>query len=103
MPKYEDTDDIIEAGGRIGSYRSEDEFVRDAIDTLLAANKNLRIDLAVDLYEQEKVSLGRAAEIASLDYETLKKELAERAVEIRRGPESVDELENESEDLLGNA
>jgi predicted HTH domain antitoxin len=103
MPVFEDTDDIIEAGGRIGSYRSKDEFMRDAINTLLAANKELRLELAVELYEEEKVSLARAAEIADLSYEEMKTELFERGIELRRGAESVEEMEEESEDLLGKA
>lgn len=103
MPVFEDTDDIIEAGGRIGSYRSKDEFMRDAINTLLAANKELRLELAVELYEEEKISLGRAAEIADLNYEEMKDKLFERDIEIRRGPESVEEMEEDSEDLLGKA
>lgn len=101
MPVFEDTNDIIEAGGRVESYRDENEFVRDAINTLLAANKELRLDLAVELYEEEKISLGRAAEIADLSYEDMKEELSNRGIEIRRGPESVEEMEEDSEDLMG--
>lgn len=103
MPVFEDTDEIIEAGGRISSYGSEDEFMRDAINTLLAANKDLRLELAIELYEEEKISLGRAAEISGLDHEKMKDELFERGIEIRRGSESVDEMEEDSEDLLGKA
>ncbi|PSH01576.1 MAG: hypothetical protein BRC27_01700, partial [Nanohaloarchaea archaeon SW_10_44_10] len=81
----------------------KDEFVRDAINTLLAANKELRLELAVELYEEEKISLGRAAEIADLNYEDMKEEFSSRGIELRRGPESVEEMEEESEDLLGKA
>ena len=102
MPVFEDAEDIIEAGGKVGSYRDKEEFVRDAINTLLAANKELRLELAVELYEEEKISLGRAAEIADLNYEDMKEEFS-RGIEIRRGPESVEEMEEESENLLGKA
>ncbi|PSG99742.1 MAG: hypothetical protein BRC28_03120 [Nanohaloarchaea archaeon SW_4_43_9] len=103
MPVFEDAEDIIEAGGKVGSYRDKDEFVRDAINTLLAANKELRLELAVELYEEEKISLGRAAELADLSYEEIKEELSGRGIEIRRGPESVEEMEEDSENLLGKA
>jgi predicted HTH domain antitoxin len=93
MTIFEDTEDIIEAGGRIGSYRRKEEFMRDAINTLLAANKELRLELVAELYKEEKISLGRAAEIADLGYEEMKKEFFERDVEIRRGSESAEEME----------
>ena len=103
MAVIEDTDDIIEAGANVGSYRDENEFVREAINTLLAANKDLRIDLAVELYKKGKISLGRAAEIADLNYNEIKEELVERDVGIRRGPENVEEMGKDSEDLLDKA
>lgn len=52
-----------------------------------------KIEKAVELYREEKISLGRAAEISDLNYEEMKEELSERGIEIRRGPESVKELE----------
>lgn len=103
MPVFEDIGEIIEAGVRTGSYRSKDEFVGDAINTLLAANKELRLELAVELYEDEKISLGRAAEMSDLNYEEMKGEPFERDIEIRRGPESAEEMEEDAEDLLGKA
>lgn len=101
MPVFEEFEDIIEAGGRIDSYRTKDEFVKDAINTLLAANKELRVELAAELYEEEKISLGRAAEIADLSYEKMKEKLLKRDIRVRKGPASADEMEKDSEDLLG--
>ncbi len=62
-------------------FKDKEEFIKEAVNTYLAANKEKRIELAVILYRKEKVSLGRAVEIADMDYETFKRELAERGVE----------------------
>lgn len=61
-------------------FKDKEEFIKEAVNTYLAANKEKRIELAVSLYRKEKISLGRAVEIADIDYETFKKELAERGV-----------------------
>ncbi len=51
------------------------------MNTYLAANKEKRIELAISLYRKGKISLGRAVEIADMDYESFKKMLAERGIE----------------------
>ena len=99
----EDMDEIIAAAGKLGSYRTEDEFMRDAINTLLAANKDLRLEIAIELYKEEKIQIGRAAESADLNYEDIKEKISEKGVELKRGPESADEMEDRSEELLGKA
>ena len=48
-------------------------------------SSNLRIEIAVDLYKNEKVSLWRAAEIAGLCMDEFKDLLASRAIKIEVG------------------
>lgn len=43
------------------------------------------ISLAVERYKREDITLGRAAEIAGVTSEEMKRVLADRGVEIRRG------------------
>ncbi len=74
-------------------YTSTSEFLKDAIKTILAARKDLRVSIAIELYKKE-YSLGRVAEIADLDYEAMKEMLVKSGIEIRRGAETVEELEN---------
>lgn len=82
------TDLGLEEAERLG-FESKEAFIDEAVNTYFASRKDKRVELAVVLYEGGKVSLGRAAEIASLDIEALKKELDERDIERRTG--SVDE------------
>ena len=75
-----------------GYYDSTSEFLRDAMRTLLAARKDLRIAIATVLYKENKISLGKAVEIADTDYETMKEILAKKGIP-RKGVETVKEME----------
>jgi predicted HTH domain antitoxin len=76
-------EDEIQALVRAGDYRSEKEVVEHALEVLLSAHPHLRINTAVELYRQNKVTLSRATEIAGLELETFKEKLAEHDVPIR--------------------
>jgi predicted HTH domain antitoxin len=75
-------EDEIKAVVRAGDYKSKEEAVGHALEVLLAANPHLRMNTAVELYRQSKVTLSRAAEIAGLELETFKERLAEKDVPI---------------------
>src|SRR3989338_8116737 len=82
----------IEASSETGYYDNKSEFLRDATRTLLASRKDLRISIASELYKKGKISLGRAVEIADVNYEEMKKLLVERGIKIRRGSRTVEEM-----------
>ena len=82
----------IEASSEIGYYDNKSEFLRDATRTLLSARKDLRIAIACVLYKKGKISLGRAVEIADVNYEEMKKILRERDITIERGSATVKEM-----------
>ena len=63
-----------------GFYRDEEEFIKEAIDTLLAARKDLRVSVACELYKRDEISLGKACEIASLNIEEMKEVLYKRGI-----------------------
>jgi predicted HTH domain antitoxin len=69
-------EDEIGAVVRAGAYKSREDAIGHAFEVLLAANPPLRINTAVELYRQSKVTLTRAAEIAGLELETFKECLA---------------------------
>ena len=79
-------EDELMAVVQAGDYTSKEEAIGHALEVLLAANVPLRINTAVELYRQEKVTLTRAAEIAGLELETFKARLA-----VQRVPIYVDE------------
>ena len=75
-----------------GLYKDEDEFIKEAVNTLLAARKDLRVSIACELYRKEEISLGKACEIASLNIEEIKEELHKRGIK-RRVDVSSEEME----------
>ncbi|MBI4980079.1 UPF0175 family protein [Candidatus Woesearchaeota archaeon] len=82
-----------------GYYDSTSEFLRDAMRTLLATRKDLRIAIASVLYKEGKISLGKAAEIADVNYEDIKKILVEKGIKLKRGAETREEMERELKGL----
>ena len=84
-------EDELRAVVQAGDYKSKEAAIGHALEVLLAANVPLRINTAVELYRQEKVTLTRAAEIAGLELETFKARLAEQGVSIliNEPPEEV--------------
>lgn len=57
-----------------------------------------REKLAEELYKEEKISLGKACEIAGLSYEEMKELLIKKNVGIRRGSESLTELKTKAKE-----
>lgn len=76
-----------------GLYRDEEEFIKEAINTLLAARKDLRVSIACELYKTDEISLGKACEIASINIEEMKEVLYKRRIR-RNVNVSSEEMEN---------
>ena len=53
----------LDAITELGIYKDKNAFILDAINTLLSSHMELRVSIACKLYENEDVSLGKAAEI----------------------------------------
>lgn len=66
----------LDAITELGLYKDKDDFILDAINTLLSARRELRIEIACRLYEKEEISLGKAAEIVGTSIEEMKKLLS---------------------------
>lgn len=79
------SEDEINALLRMNIYGSKDEIIADAVRVLLESKPGLRVEIAVDLYKNRKVSLWRAAEIAGLSIEEFKEVLAARSIKIEVG------------------
>ena len=78
---------------KTGLYRDEKEFIKEAINTLLAARKDLRVSIACELYKKGEISLGKACEIASLNIEEMKEVLYKRGIR-RKVNVSAEEMES---------
>lgn len=89
----------IQIGPKIGLYKTEDEFISEAINTLMASRKDLRIAIASELYKIDEISFGKACEIASLNIEEMKDVLHKKKIK-RKVSVAIDEMENMAEEAI---
>lgn len=82
-----------------GLYKSGEEFIKDAINTLLAARKDIRIAVACELYKRRDISLGKACEIASVNIEEMKEILHKKRIKRTSGLE-IKETEDMAEGAI---
>jgi predicted HTH domain antitoxin len=68
----------VDALVRSGHYSSKSDVVKDALRYMFDNKSNVRIAAAVELYKEGEVSLGKAAEIASVSLVEFKEILASR-------------------------
>lgn len=60
------------------------------------------VDIAIGRYEAGLISLGRAAEIAGLKYDTMLEELGKRGIVPYFGPSSIEEAEKRGKRLVAS-
>ena len=82
-----------------GFYKSGDEFIKDAVNTLLAARKDVRIAIACELYKRENISFGKACEIAYVDMEEMKEILHTKDIDRKSGL-GIKETEHIAEEAI---
>jgi predicted HTH domain antitoxin len=80
----------------LGLYKSEDEVIEDGVRHILLGHPEYRIEIAVEKYKREEISLGKAANIAGLTLEEMRGVLKNRGVSLR-GPESLEEIREDVE------
>ena len=88
-------DSEIDALVRTGLYQNRDEVISDAVRHLLLNNKNLRLELAIELFKADEVSLGRAAEIAGIDRWEFQDILNQRRIPIIIESESAEAMDRD--------
>jgi predicted HTH domain antitoxin len=76
-------------------YASEEEVIRDALRHLLRARPEARIQLAVFRYQQDELSLARAASLAGVSWAQMREILVEKGIRPRLGPETLAEAQGE--------
>ncbi|MEW6606769.1 MAG: UPF0175 family protein [bacterium] len=84
---------------KAGIYKSKKEVVQEALMTLLQNHPQYRIEIAIQTYQNEPISLGKAAEIAGVCWEEMRKIMVNRGIPIRLGPENIEEAKKEIETL----
>ena len=88
---------------RLGLYANRDELIADGIRNLLLNNRSLRLELALDLFTGDEVSLGRAAEIAGLDRWQFEEVLRARGISIVNEAGSAEAMNEELAFFFGQS
>ena len=72
----------IEAIVNAGIFKDRSDVLREAINTFFAVKPKMRLEAAIQLFKDNRVTLGRAAEIAGIDRWQLKDILVDRGINI---------------------
>ncbi len=75
-------------------YNSVDNLIEDAFRALLNLKPGLKVEIAIELYFKEEVSLSKAAEIASMDVEGFKEILKMRGLKVTSYIGSKEDIES---------
>jgi predicted HTH domain antitoxin len=84
---------VAENSVETGFYASKDEFIEDAIETLLSARKDVKADIVCELYKKGDISIGKASEMLGKNIEEMKLELHGRGIKRITG----DDIKNTKE------
>ncbi len=81
-----ETDPLIEHGlsaaVRAGLFRTEQDALRQALATWFTVKAPVRLEVAIELFKEEVVTLNRAAEIAGMNRWLFQDVLAQRGVRV---------------------
>ena len=83
----------LEALVKAGLYGSKEEVIREAVDMFFAIKPNMRLEAAIELYKEGKVTLGRAAEFSGITRWRFKDILLDRGIQITIVVDASNELD----------
>lgn len=90
----------IEAIVNAGIFKDRSDVLREAINTFFAVKPKMRLEAAIQLFKDNIVTLGRAAEIAGIDRWQLKDILADRGINIIVECDDSEEMDRRISRLL---
>lgn len=93
----QDPTDLLDGAIEAGVFENESDAIRHAIREYFDENQQAKTAAAVALYEQREVTLGTAARLAGVNRFDMKEIIQEEGVELRIGPETVEQAQEEIE------
>ncbi len=82
-------------------YKNNQEVIQDALRYLIRGRPDLRVRLAIHRYQTEQISLAKAASLAGVSWAQMKEILVAHGVQLRLGPETLEDAEQEVNALRG--
>ncbi len=80
-----------------GLYGNMSELIREAVRSYIDEKKISNLDIAIELYKKDKISLGKAAAIAAVSYDEMLELLYIRGVQPKIEPSKKKDAEKEFE------
>ena len=84
---------------KAGIFRNKREAIAEALRLMFATRPQLRLEAAIQLFKDEAVTLGRAAELAGLTRWEFEAILADRGIERVVACDTAENLERQVEAL----
>ena len=84
---------------KAGIFRNKTEAIKEALRLLFVTRPQLSVEAAIQLYKEEEVTLGRAAEMAGITRWELETLLADSGIERSVTCDPVEDLDRQVERL----
>jgi predicted HTH domain antitoxin len=91
----EDLENLVEGGVEAGMFTNKSDAIREALRDYFDQHENARLAAAVHLYNTDQISLGKAARLADVSRFEMPNVLRQHGVEVKLGPETMDEAVDE--------
>ncbi len=87
----------------LGLYGDEQDVIDDGIRRILRSHPEYRREIAVQRYDKEEISLGKAADIAGVSLEEMKQILMDRGIGLKSliSPDEIMEDANRAKRAMG--
>jgi len=82
-------------------FKNKSELLDEAVKLILRSNQAIRVELAINLYVQEKVSLAKAAEISGVTTPEFKDILAEKGYKRVVKGDSIEKIDQKINEVFG--
>ena len=82
-------------------FKNKTELLEEAVKLVLRSNMAIRVELAINLYLAEKVSLAKAAEVAGVTTPEFKEILAERGYKRVVEGDTIEEIDRKIKEAFG--
>ena len=82
-------------------FKNKSELLDEAVKLILRSNQAIRVELAVNLYVQEKVSLAKAAEISGVTTPEFKEILVEKGYKRVVEGDSIEKIDQKIKEVFG--
>jgi len=80
-------------------YPNQEAVIQDALRSLLQEKPHLRVELAIRSYQEQEISLARAAQLARVSFDHMKEILVKRGIQVHLGPGDAEEARQEVDDM----